>query len=225
MSETSYIELCLQALPPEKQAAARAAIHDLLEGSPDDSMLSRLLIVLEATAAYGRTIPAEITAAVQAGVSALDARLAKLGTVSGPGGVEVAEFQRELREQLGHVFGPLGEQRLMIESVRHAVEAVNRDVQRLRHARVTAVLLLMIASAITGVAGFAAYFKPHYVAARSVQTSMDYLARRGIQIELGDAGNNAVAFTVTGPATAAKGTDWTRDPKGRVTGAQIVFTP
>lgn len=222
MSEPSYMELCLRALPAEKQTAARAAFHDLLEGSPDDSMLSRLLIVLEATAAYGRTIPAEITSAVQHGVSALDNRLAKLGTASGASGREGVELQREL---LGHVLEPLGEQRLMIESVRHAVEAVNRDVQRLRHARVTAVLLLMIASAITGAAGLAAYFKPRYVAARSVQTSMDYLARRGIQIELGDAGNNAVAFTVTGPATAAKGTDWTRDPKGRVTGAQIVFSP
>lgn len=225
MSEASYIELCMRALPPEKQTAARAAFHDLLEGSPDDSMLSRLLIVLEATAAYGRTIPAEITSAVQHGVSALDSRLAKLGTVSGASGREGVEFQRELSEQLRHVFEPLGEQRLMIESVRHAVEAVNRDVQRLRHARVTAVLLLMIASAVVGAVGVAAYFKPRYVAARSVQASMDYLARRGIQIELADAGNNAVAFTVTGPATAAKGTDWMRDPKGHVTGAQIVFLP
>jgi hypothetical protein len=54
---------------------------------------------------------------------------------------------------------------------------------------------------------------------------MDYLARRGIQIDLADAGNNAVAVIVTGPATIAKGTDWTRDPKGRVTGAQVMFSP
>jgi hypothetical protein len=225
MSEPSYIELCLRAMPPEKQAAARAAFHDLTEGSPDDSMLSRLLIVLEATAAYGRTIPAEITTAMQNGVAALDARLAKLGTGHDSSGHGVAQFHRELADRFSTVTEPLGEQRQMIESVRFAVEQVNRDVQRLRHARVTAVLFLMIGSAIVGAAGLAAYFKPRYVEARSVKASMDYLARRGIQIDLADAGNNAVAVIVTGPATIAKGTDWTRDPKGRVTGAQVMFSP
>ena len=223
MSEPSYIELCLRALPLDKQTAAREAFHDLLEGSPDDSMLSRLLIVLEATAAYGRTIPAEIATAVQRGVAALDARLAKLGTVNGSSGNDVALFRHELKEQFSCVTEPLREQRQLIESVRFVVEQGNRDVRRLRHARVTAVLLLMGLAAIGGAAGLAAYFKPRYEAARSVNESMEYLARHGIQIELADAGNNAVAFTVTGPVTA-KGTDWTRDTKGRITGAQIIFS-
>ena len=39
MSETSYVELCLRALPLEKQAAARQAFHDLVDGAPDDTML------------------------------------------------------------------------------------------------------------------------------------------------------------------------------------------
>jgi hypothetical protein len=82
----------------------------------------------------------------------------------------------------------------------------------------------MTAAAFVGAAGVVAYFKTRYEAARSASESLDYLARRGVQLGLADDGNGAVIFTATGPATA-NGTEWTRDTKGRVTGARIVFSP
>lgn len=223
MIEPSYVELCLRALPTDKQAVARQAFHDLLEGAPDDSMLSRLLVVLEATAAYGRTIPAEIAAAMQTGIAALDARLVKVASTNGTLAHDLSHLRAALGEQLSALTEPMDEQRRLVESVRHAVEQVDRDVQRLRHARVTAVMLFMIAAAIVGAGAVVAYFKPRYKAAREVTETMEYLAQCGIQIELANGGDNAVVFTVTGSVTA-KGTDWTRDAKGRITGAQIVFS-
>lgn len=217
MSEPSYVELCLRALPPEKQSAARQAFHDLVDGAPDDTMLSRLLIVLEATAAYGRTIPAEIAAAMRQGLASLDSRLAKLNGVNG-----VQAY--DMDTQLGRLFEPLTEQRQLLESVRFAVEQVDRDVQRLRYARLTAVILLMAASAIAGGIGVVSYFKPRYQAAKTVYTAVEDLAARGIHISLSEDEQEAVVFTVQGPGTRA-GTDWTHDDKGRVTGAQIVFSP
>lgn len=222
MSEPSYVELCLRALPAEKQAVARQAFHDLLEGAPDDSMLSRLLIVLEATAAYGRTIPAEITAAVQSGIAALDGRLARLGNVDGGQGHDVAQLRSAVTGELSLLVEPLEQQRQLVESLRFAVEQVDRNVQRLRHARITAVLLLMSGAAVAGAAGVVTYFKPRYDAARAVSDSIEYLAHRGVEIGLADGGNNAVVVTINGPATA-KGTDWKLDKKGRTTGAQIVY--
>lgn len=222
MSDASYLELCLRALPAEKQATARQAFHDLLEGAPDDSMLSRLLIVLEATAAYGRTIPAEITAAVQSGIAALDGRLAKLGNAAGASSGDVALLKSALTDHLSLLSEPLGQQRQLIESVRFAVEQVDRDVQRLRHARITAVLLLMGLAAIAGAFSVVAYFKPRYDAARGVSEAIEYLAQRGVEIGLADGGNNAVVVTISGPVTT-KGTDWKADKKGRITGAQIVY--
>jgi len=216
MSETSYVELCLRALPLEKQAAARQAFHDLVDGAPDDTMLSRLLIVLEATAAYGRTIPAEIAAAMRQGIAGLDSRLAQL---NGAQGVQ----SHDMDAQMARLFEPLAEQRQLLESVRFAVEQVERDVQRLRYARLTVVLLLMAASAIAGGIGVVSYFKPRYQAAQSVSEAMDYLAERGVHIQLAEDGQKAVVFTVQGPATRT-GTDWMRDAKGRITGAQIVFS-
>lgn len=223
MTEPSYIELCLRALPLEKQAAARQAFHDLLEGSPDDSMLSRLLLVFEATAAYGRTIPAEIAAAVQNGIAAMDARLARFDGTTSTREQDVAPVRAVLDERFVAITAPLEEHRRSLESVRFAVEHVNRSVHRLRHARVTAVMMLMSVAAIAGAFGVIAYFKPRYEAARSVSESIEYLAQRGIQLELADGGNGTVVFLVTGTPTA-KGTDWMLDAKGRVTGAKIVFT-
>lgn len=223
MSEPSYIELCLRSLPPAKQEAARKAFHDLTDGAPDDTMLSRLLIVLEATAAYGRTIPAEIATAMQSGIAALDARLGKVASTSGVAPVDAAQLGM-IEERISTLAQSAGEHRTLVESVRYAVEQVDRNVQRLRHARVTAVLLLMAAAAVVGAAGVVAYFKPRYEAARRISESVDYLAQRGVQLGMVDGGNDSVVFTVRGPITA-NGAEWTRDAKGRVTGARLVFAP
>ena len=83
-------------------------------------MLSRLLIVLEATAAYGRTIPAEISASMQAGVAALDARLAKIGTATGTKDAEVAEFRAALNDQFSTFAASLP-----LEQNRESLDAVN----------------------------------------------------------------------------------------------------
>lgn len=224
MSDTSYVELCLRALPSEKQAAARQAFHDLVEGAPDDTMLSRLLIVLEATAAYGRTIPAEITASVQTGVAALDARLAKLTAANNSHECHGAELRLALDDHLSAMATslPFDQHRESINAVGLAVERLERSVRRLRHARVAAVAILMLGAAVAGAGAVVGYFRKDYREARQVCEKIDYLAQRGVELRLIDGGNNAIALRIDGPATAP-GTDWTRDQKGRITGATIVL--
>ena len=53
---------------------------------------------------------------------------------------------------------------------------------------------------------------------------MDYLTERGIHIQPAEDGQKAVVFTVQRPATRT-GSDWMRDAKGLIMGAQIVFSP
>jgi hypothetical protein len=58
----SYLEQCIEALPPEKREAARCAFYEISE-TGDDSYLSKLLTVLEANGAYAKRIPKEMTEA------------------------------------------------------------------------------------------------------------------------------------------------------------------
>jgi hypothetical protein len=225
MPALSYIELCLQALPAEKQAAARLAFRDLIEGAPDDSMLSRLLIVLEATATYGKTIPAEITAAAEKVLPAIDARLAKLAQVSGDEDERRLKQVRDLLEKLLTAMmsaPPVGRNANAIEALRVAVERLERGVRRLRHVRIGAVAALMLLAAAGGVGGMVAYFRDDYNLGPRYRLYYERLCEHGVSAKIGATDGGGLVLRIEGKGIL-KGTDWRRDEQGNVIGVEIVY--
>lgn len=225
MAAPSYVELCIQALPPEKQAAARTAFKDLLEGAPDDSMLSRLLIVLEATAAYGKTIPSEIATTIEKILPALDARLAKIAQVAGNEDVSGLKQVRELLEKkLATIIPavPMERNARAVESLRLSVERLERGVRRLRHLRLGAVALLMLLSAGAGAGGVIAYFRKDYNLGQRNREYFEYLDDHGISTKIESADSGGLVFQVEG-RQVLKGTDWLNDEHGHAIGVKFIY--
>jgi hypothetical protein len=225
MPSSSYIELCLQALPAEKQAAARLAFKDLIEGAPDDSMLSRLLIVLEATAAYGKTIPAEITAATERVLPAIEARLAKLAQAAGDEDERrLNQLRGLLEKQLPAMMPVLPVERnaKAVESLHAAIERLGRDVRRLRHVRVSAVAALMLLAVATGSGGTLVYFHGDYDLGQHYRQYYERLAGHGISTQIGTADGGGLILRIEGKGIL-KGTDWRRDEQGNVIGVELIY--
>ena len=225
MNEPTYLELCVNALPPEKQAAARQAFHDLLEGAPDDSMLSRLLIVLEATAAYGRTIPTEMAAMIGQGLARLDERLKQLSrTASEDDERRLAQLRTLLEEQLPNMARALSVEKHTeaIESLRVVVERLVVCVHRMRHARLAVVAALMVLAAGVGVAATVAYFRADYDLGQRSRRHLERMLEHGVSTRLVNGPNGVLILSVDGPAVL-HGTDWKRDPQGRVIGVEIFY--
>lgn len=221
----SYIELCIRALPHEKQAAARAAFKDILEGAPDDSMLSRLLIVLEATAAYGKTIPHEISALLTQARTEMDTRLAKIVRASG------ADDERRLKQlhdllekQLPAMAEKLSLEKHTeaIDGTRMAVERLERSVGRLRHVRLGSALAITVFACALGAGGTLAYFKKDYEDGQKAVRLRDWLERRGVTTCVPASDSETFVLRIEGP-TVRTGTVWLRDSQGRTTGVQLVY--
>ena len=225
MPGPSYIELCIQALPAEKQAAARLAFRDLIEGAPDDSMLSRLLIVLEATAAYGRTIPVEITTAVEKVLPALDARLAKIARADSDEDERRLKQLRELLEkQLPAMMPKVPVERTAhaIDALRVSVERLERSVRRLRHVRLGAVAALMLLAAVAGAGGIVAYFREDYNLGQRDRKYCEYLDDHNISTKIEAADGGGIIFRVEGKGVL-KGTDWLHNEQGYTVGAKFLY--
>jgi hypothetical protein len=225
MPAPSYIELCLQALPAEKQAAARLAFKDLIEGAPDDSMLSRLLIVLEATAVYGKTIPAEITTAAEKILPAIDARLAKLAQAEGDEDERRLKQLRDLLEKhLPAMMPALPVERngKAIESLRVAVERLERSVRRLRHVRIGAVAALMLLAVAAGAGGMFAYFRDDYNLGQRYRQYYERLSDHGITTKIGTTDGGGLILRIEGKGIL-KGTDWRRNEQGNVIGVELIY--
>lgn len=221
----SYIELCIRALPKEKQAAARAAFKDMLEGAPDDSMLSRLLIVLEATAAYGKTIPHEMSAVLTQGLTELDTRLAKIVRASGADGERHLKQLLELLEkQLPAMAEKLSLEKHSeaIEGTRMAVERLERSVGRLRRVRLGSALAITVFACAFGVGGTLAYFKKDYEDGQKAVRFRDWMERRGVSTRVPASESETFVLRIEGPAVRT-GTAWLRDSQGRTTGVQLVY--
>lgn len=225
MPASSYVELCLQALPVEKQAAARLAFRDLIEGAPDDSMLSRLLVVLEATAAYGKTIPADITTAAERVLPAIDARLEKLAQMSGDEDERRLKQLRDLLEK--HLPAmlpalPVERNAKAIESLRVSVERLERSVRRLRHVRIGAVAALMLIAAAAGAGGMFACFRDDYILGQRYRHYYERLSDHGVTTRIATADGGGLILRIEGKGVL-KGTDWRRDEQGNVIGVELIY--
>ena len=141
----SYLEKCIQALPPEKQPAARAAIKAISE-TGDDSILSKVLVAFEATTAYAETIPHAIVASGEKLLQELDARAARAAAQQAE-----SEAQREarLRQLIAEQVPQLGKTLALdkvvarIDMQTAEISRLTRSADRLRQARVGGLVLLM----------------------------------------------------------------------------------
>lgn len=220
----SYIELCLQALPPEKRAAARQAFADVVDGAPDDSLLSRLLIVFEATAAYGRTIPAEITAAVERVLPLVDARLATLAKANEEDEARrVTQLRDLIASQLPRIAEALSTDKPTeaIEALRLSVERTERSVKRLRHIRLTVVVAFMILATLGGAGGVILYFREDYVWGQKSLRHLQTLGSHGVYISADTGQSGALVVRIDGPKSMRS--EWVRDIQKQVTGAELTY--
>ena len=201
MSQLSYIEQCIQALPVAKQAAAREAFRDLLEGREDDGTLTRLLIVFEATAAYGRTIPHEMVTGMDRNLKALDERIGQLaGTVTEADDRRLAQFKTVLQAQLPAMVKTLSSEKLacVVENLRVSVDRLERSSRRQRRLRLAIVAAFMLAAAVAATGGTVAWFQKDYAAGQAARQRFAVLRDYGVTLRLTDGGNQALRVTVNG---------------------------
>jgi hypothetical protein len=173
-------------------------------------MLSRLLIVLEATATYGRTIPVEITTAVEKVLPALDARLAKIAQADSDEDERRLKQLRELLEkQLPAMMPKVPVERTAhaIEALRVSVERLERSVRRLRHVRLGAVVALMLLAAVAGAGGIVAYFREGYNLGQHDRKYYEYLDDHDISTKIEVVHGGGIISRVEG-TDVLKGTDW-----------------
>ena len=222
--DASYLEKCIQALPPAEQPAARAAFKAISE-TGDDNMLSKLLVTLRATGAYAATIPTEMTRAGEALLRELDDRNAHTARMQAE-----TEKQREerLRQLIAAQVPQLGKA-LALDKVVVGLRAqtaelgrIQRQLVRLRHARVGGLLLVFLIGAAVGAGGVAGCFWNRYHAAQQAGRFVRNLNAAGIYAKISPA-ESGVCLTIES-ARAQRGTAWRKDAQGYIVGADF-FLP
>jgi hypothetical protein len=223
MSE-SYLEKCIRALPGEKQAAAREAIKSIAENG-DDSLLSQLLAVFEATAAYSETIPQELVRFGESFLRELDARAAEAAKHQ-----KEADAQREtrLRELIAAQVPQLGKS-LALDKVAAGLQSqsaelgrLGRSVERVRQARVGGLLFLIVLGVCMGAGTVIAGFWRSYAEAGQAKRFVENLNAAGIYAKI-DRTDEVAHLTVEGPV-ALRGTAWRKSADGYIVGADYVVS-
>jgi hypothetical protein len=210
-SQISYLEKCIASLPPEKQAAAREAFRAISENG-EDNLISKLLVILEATSAYAATIPQAFADNGEHFLKELDARLLKSSQERS--GQESAEDER-LRKLLASA--------LPAALQGHAAELghIRRGMIRMRRARVGGLLFLMLIGFLLGASAVVSLGWRSYREGQEAQRFEEMLSDAGItaNIQETDAGQ---VLTIEGPEIL-DGTAWRKDAKGYIIGADMVF--
>ena len=109
-----------------------------------------------------------------------------------------------------------------VESLRLAVERLERGVRRLRNLRLGAVALLMLLSAGAGAGGVIAYFRKDYNLGQRNREYFEYLDDHGISTKIESADSGGLVFQVEG-RQVLKGTDWLNDEQGHTIGVKFIF--
>ena len=146
---TTYWDACIACLPAEKRALAERAYQEIASGG-ENGLFPKVLLLLEAHAAYTNTIPARITEAAEGAVSQMR-ELAQSNT--GNGGL-CAEDMDKLIKAVRESSRPDAVQAAkaaLSENV-HGIRQLNQQISRLRNFRVGMALFLMCltATATTG---------------------------------------------------------------------------
>ncbi len=221
--DESYLEKCIQALPPAEQPAARAAFKSITE-TGDENLISKLLVTLRATGAYAATIPVEMTRAGETLLRELDDRNARTVRAQAE-----AEKQREerLRQLIAAQVPQLGKQLSMDKVVAGLTTQtaelgrIQRQLVRLRQARVGGLLLVLLIGAAVGAGGVVGGFWNRYHAAQQAGRFVDRLKSAGIHTKV-QFTDDGVRFIVEG-APVQRGTNWLKNEQGYINGADFLF--
>lgn len=219
----SYIERCILSLPPGKQEAARKAFSEFGDG--DGSTFSRLLVVLEATSSFAKTIPQELSEVSQQVLKEWDERRAETERVDASRAKAQEESLRSVIEQQLPALGKA----LSVDRLAQAIERQNatlgrveRSMARLRTLRISGVLGLLGISAVLSATAVIVIFRQDYLDGQSCRTFLDRLAVAGVELSVIRKGSDCSVLVVKGPRFL-KGTEWRRDAAGLKTGAEFVF--
>lgn len=220
----SYIEKCVLALPPDKQAAARAAFKEISEGG-DDSVFSKILVTLEATSAYAAGIPQALAENGERFLKELDNRTKEIVTRLEASEAERDEHLRDLlRQQLPALVKPLAIEKLIEYSARQTAELgrIERSVARLRHARVGGMVFLMLIGALLGAAGLCSIIWPPYQDGQRAAQKLATLEAAGISWDHRRTKQGELVL-IEGPPIDSKSVAWRRSAAGQIVGANILY--
>jgi hypothetical protein len=219
----SYLEKCIQSLPAEKQAAARAAFRDIAE-TGGDNVFSKVLVTLEATSAYAATIPQDMTVRGEKLLGELDARVARLAQ-------EQAETETRREERLHKLITAqlpqLGKSLALdnvvagLATLTAAVGRFERTLSLFRRARVGALLFYVFIGGVIGAALLGGVFRTRYQSAQRAERFINRLYAEGISIEARRT-EQGEWLKIEGPAVLA-GSTFKRNGNGEVTGAHLLF--
>lgn len=221
----SYIEKCIQALPPEKQAAARAAFKDIAEGG-DDSVFSKVLVTLEATSAYAGSLPQAVAASGEHFLREFDARLQAIAAQRTSADEQRDEVLREfLRQQVAALGQTLGGGDFSAEMKAQTAELgrIKSNLSRLRHVRFGGLLFLMLIGAALGGGGHWYFQRSHDEKAQRAAQKLAALESAGIVWDY-RATEQGAQMRIEGPRIAADGVTWRRNAAGQTVGVNILFT-
>lgn len=220
--DQSYIEKCIQALPPEKQSAARKAFEELGDG--DLGALSRVLIVLEATTALAKEVPRDLAEVSRRLLDELDARRKQAEQTAAEREKQREERLRALLIQQVPALGralAVDRVAVQVEQQKAATLRLERSVSRLRHLRVGGVLALMLFSVILVGAGGAAIFWKDIQSWRHYTQFLGRLDRAGVSLRLIRQDQGGTVFEIKGPVY--QGTGWIKDANGNMGGVDLVI--
>ena len=219
----SYLEKCIAALPPEKREAARLAFKEISE-TGDDSYISKLLAVLESNNAYAETIPEKLTDFGEKFIQDLRALVETQAREESLRESKRGESLKKMIEaqvpELGKSLS-LGKVVTAIEGQTVALNQLTRDVSKMRHLRVSGLLLLMGLGVFAGAGAVVGNFCQRYTNARQDQAFIDHIYATGVTFKIERIQGHPV-LTVDGPKML-RGTDWRTNADGVTTGAVFVL--
>jgi len=227
MTNLSYIEQCVQSLPTAKQAAAREAFRDLLEGREDDGMLTRLLLVFEATAAYASKIPLEMSTVGDRQLRELDERLVQVASMATAADEKrLAQLRGLLQAQLPVMAKELSADKHSgkIEALRVSIDRLERSSQRQRRVRLAVILSFMSLAFAAGGGATIGWFYSDYTAGQTAQHQFAVLGSYGVDLQLADGGNGMLKASLSshGPVYDR---GWFVDDSKRCYGAELIVLP
>ncbi|MFT3784077.1 MAG: hypothetical protein QM790_18885 [Nibricoccus sp.] len=220
----SYTEQLIQKLPATEQAAARAAFKAISE-TGDDSSIAKLLVVLRANNEYAASIPKEMVTAGEKLLRDFDARLAQQTKQQAEA---EAEREKHLHEVISSQVPQLGKQ-LALDRVASGVEAqtaelnrINRSLSRLRHLRVSGLLLLMGLSVAVGAGSVVGLYWKSYHEAERALNFVSRFSDAGVGLSIKGLEGGGVHITLEGPPVL-RGTTWRNDADKHTIGADFYF--
>ena len=188
-------------MPETKQAAAREAFRDILDGREDDGTLTRLLLVFEATSAYGEKIPHEMTMVMEKYLHALDCRMAQFTeNAEDMDIIHIEQFTKALQEQLPAIAKAISPEIIAEEigSMRVSIDRLERSSRRQRNLRLTVVAICMMLSGMACAGGVIAWFKNDYDTGQRALGQFTILHNYGLTLRLNNGDNQSLRVHING---------------------------